>query len=178
MVMRRDEMWHRITMPAFRIGGLGAVAIAAVAVPVTATASSHVASPYAHNSAAAGLVYGGLTSQGWPVVIEVSKNRRRVARATAALHLTCTDGASGSLTDSYGRLLVNKRRKFSARFGPTHVRQDDGTISDFAGSISGTFNRARTRVSGKWRLQITDHDSSGAVIHECGSGSVRWSAKQ
>ena len=162
-----------------RLGLVAALAgAAAVTVPVAATASTHLIGARAQSSAAAGLVYGGQTSQGWPVVIEVSKDRRRVARATAALHLACSDGAFGRLPDRYRGLRVNKRRKFSASFGPTPIQQDDGTTSDFQGSISGTFNRARSRVSGTWRLQITDHDASGAVIHTCDSGSVRWSARQ
>ena len=165
--------------PRLRFGGIGLLAAAvAVTVPVAATASSHVSGPSARGSAAAGLVYGGQTSQGWPVVIQLTKNRRQVALATTGLHLTCTDGVFGRLADRYARLPVNKRRKFSASFGPTHVRQDDGTISDFSGSISGTFNRARSKVSGRWRLQVTEHDASGAETHTCDSGNVRWSAKQ
>jgi hypothetical protein len=161
-----------------RLALVGALAgTAAVSVPVAATASSHLVGAPAGSAAAKGVVYGGMTAQGWPVVIEVSKDRRRVAQATAGLHLTCADGAFGRLADTYQGLTV-QRRKFRARFGPTHVRQNDGTISDYTGSISGTFNRARSKVSGRWRLQITDHDDTGGVVHTCDSGSVRWNAKQ
>jgi hypothetical protein len=162
-----------------RFGGLGVLAIAAIAgVPSAATASTHLIHPPARTAAAAGLVYGGQTSQGWPVVIQLSKNRRQVALASAGLHLTCTDDLFGRLTDRYARLPVNRRRKFGASFGPTHVRQDDGTVSDFTGSISGAFNRARSKVSGRWRLQVTDHDTSGGETRTCDSGNVRWSARQ
>jgi hypothetical protein len=179
MVMQGDAKWDGIRSRGIRLGGLAAVAMAtAVGVPVAATASSHVVGPPAEGSAAAGLVYGGKTSQGWPVVVEVTRNRRGVAQAYAALHLDCTTGNFANLPDRYVRLRVSKRRKFGFSFGPNTVRNDDGTTSDFDGSISGTFNRARTKVSGKWRLHVVDHDASGAVVGSCDSGSVRWSAKQ
>jgi hypothetical protein len=179
MSMRRYEIWHRITRPAFRFAGLGAVAgIAAIAVPVAATASSHVADPYAHSSGAAGVFYGGLTSQGWAVVIQVTKNGRQVTSAATGLHMTCSTGVTANVPDRYARLRVNKRRKFSLSFGPDTVRNDDGTTTDFEGRISGAFNRARSKVSGRWRLQATDHDGTGAVIGTCDSGIVRWSARQ
>lgn len=124
------------------------------------------------------MVYGGTTSQGWPVVIEVNKSRRQVVRAGTALHLDCTTGNFANLPDTYVRLPVNRRRKFSSSFGPDTQRNDDGTTSDFSGSISGAFNRARSKVSGRWQPKVTDFDASGAVIGTCDSGTVRWSAKQ
>jgi hypothetical protein len=162
-----------------RFGGMGLlVAAVAVAVPVAATASSHVSSPHAQPSAAAGLVYGGQTSQGWPVVIEMRRDRRQVVRAITALHLDCTGDEFSNIPDAWLRLPVNKRRRFSSSFGPDTDRNPDGTTADFSGSISGGFNRARTKVSGTWHFHITDYDTSGAVTGNCDSGPVRWSAKQ
>jgi hypothetical protein len=57
-------------------------------------------------------------------------------------------------------------------------RNDDGTTTDFEGTISGSFNKARTKASGKWSFKATDHDAAGAVTDTCDSGSVSWSAKQ
>ena len=56
-------------------------------------------------------------------------------------------------------------------------RSDDGTTSDFEGSFSGAFNKARTKVSGKWSFKATDHDAAGAVTDTCDSGSISWTAK-
>jgi hypothetical protein len=75
-------------------------------------------------------------------------------------------------------MAVGKTRKFGASFGPTTNRNSDGTTSDFEGSISGAFNKARTTVSGKWSLKDVDHDASGAVTDTCDSGAVSWKAKQ
>jgi hypothetical protein len=58
------------------------------------------------------------------------------------------------------------------------TRNDDGTTTDFEGSVSGAFNKARTKATGKWTFKATDHDATGAVTDTCDSGSVSWSAKQ
>jgi hypothetical protein len=80
--------------------------------------------------------------------------------------------------DRFTGMSVSKKRKFGASFGPETNRNDDGTSTDFEGSISGAFNKAHTKVSGKWSFKATDHDASGAVTDTCDSGSVNWTAKQ
>ena len=159
--------------------GLVAVSIsAAVGGPLAASASAHSDAPSARSAAAAGLTYGGLTSQYWPVVIQLNKSQRRVVRAVIGLHLRCTSGDFINTSHGFFDLRVNSRRRFHASFGPITQRNDDGTSFDLEGSISGALNRARTKVSGKWRLKATDHDSAGAVTDTCDSGSVSWTAKQ
>ena len=128
-------------------------------------------------AAAAGVVYGGQTAQGLPVVLETSRNGRKV-KALAAIRLSCTSGSGGTLPDSWAPMTVSKARKFGLSFGPETQRNSDGTTSDFEGSISGAFNKARTKASGTWSLKMTVHDASGAVADTCDSGSVSWSAKQ
>jgi hypothetical protein len=73
---------------------------------------------------------------------------------------------------------VSKKRKFGASFGPVTSRNDDGTTTDFEGSDSGAFNKARTKASGKWSLKATDRDASGAVTDTCDSGSINSTVKQ
>jgi hypothetical protein len=124
------------------------------------------------------VVYGGRTAQGFPVMIEVNSTKRRVVQAVIGLRLTCSSGILPSLPDRWINLTVNRKRKFSGRFGPETTRNPDGTSFISQGSISGTFNRARTKVSGKWRLMITDYDAAGAVTDTCDTGLLGWSAKQ
>jgi hypothetical protein len=129
-------------------------------------------------AAAAGVIYGGMTSQQFPVVLEVSKNRRRVLNAIIGIRATCTSGDTVTGPDNYRRLSISKKGKFSASFGPVTLRHDDGTTTDVEGSIRGTFNATRTQASGKWRLKGTYHDGTGAVTDTCDSGSISWRAKQ
>ncbi len=165
---------RRIGVSCAVVGG----AMVIVASPLAAAARPEHGSSWATTAAASGTVYGGETAQRFPVVIETNKNARKVVDATIAIRLTCTSGASATLPDGYRRLAVNKQRRFNASFGPTTSRNDDGTTTDFEGSIRGTFNKARTKASGKWSLKATDHDATGAITDTCDSGSVTWSAKQ
>ena len=41
------------------------------------------------------VVFGGLTPQQWPVVVEISRDRRKVVRTAIGLPVTCTSGGSG-----------------------------------------------------------------------------------
>lgn len=162
-----------------RIGWACAIAAGALVVsPLTAAARPEHGSSRATTAAAGATVYGGLTSQGFPVVIETSKNRRKVAQATIAIRLTCTSGGAFAVPDGYTGMSVTKKRKFRASFGPITSRNDDGTTTDFEGSVAGAFNKSRTKVSGRWSIKATDHDASGATTDTCDSGSIRWTAKQ
>jgi hypothetical protein len=162
-----------------RTGGACAVALAVLAVsPLAAAARPDRGAPRAVGAIARGTVYGGATAQQFPVVIGTSKNGRKVVNAHIAIRLTCTSGATVTLPDSYGGLSVNKKRKFGSAFGPETNRNPDGTTTDLQGTMTGAFNKARTKVSGKWTYTWTDHDATGAVTDTCDSGSVSWKAKQ
>jgi hypothetical protein len=163
-------------MSRLRRAGVLAIAILASA-PLAATAAPAHRSTLAR-SATAGASYGGLTSQDFPVIVEVNKTRRKVVRTVIAIRLTCTSGGFVTTPDTYGRLPIGKTGKFSMSFGPETQRNDDGTTTDFEGSVSGAFNSDRTKVSGTWSYKATDHDASGAITDTCDSGSVDWSAKQ
>jgi len=143
--------------------------------PIAAAGGDHAGSR-ATTAAAGGTVYGGLTTQHFPVVIEASKNGRAVVHAYIAIRLTCTSGGSGTVPDDYAGLSV-KARKFSVSFGPDTERNDDGTTIDVEGTMRGTFNKARTKVSGTWSVKATDHDAGGAITDTC-AASVSWTAKQ
>jgi hypothetical protein len=146
--------------------------------PLAAAARPQHASSRAAAAGAGGRVYGGASAQDFPVVIETSKNGRKVVKALIALDLSCTSGASISLPDDYSALSVSKKRKFSGSFGPETIRNNDGTSTDFEGSVSGAFNKARTKVSGTWSLKATEYDATGAVTDTCDSGSISWTATQ
>jgi hypothetical protein len=122
-----------------------------------------------------GVTYGGFTPQGLPVVIEIAKNGRTIARTTIAIQLKCTSGATVTLPDTYG--MPVKKRKFHGSFNEP-LTNADGTITTFHGEVAGRFNKARTKVSGKWLVNSTTRDGAGAVVDTCTSGTVRWTAKQ
>ena len=156
----------------------GALAIALLATAALAgTAAPSQGSSAASRAATVGTSYGGVTSQDFPVVVDVNSRRSRVARAVIAIRTSCTAGGFVTFSDGYVRMAI-RRGKFSASFGPTTQRNDDGTTTDFEGTVSGTFNSKRTKVSGTWVFKATFRDAAGAVTDTCDSGSVGWSAKQ
>jgi len=161
-----------------RLRCAGLIAAAAVLCgPIAASAASHRDASAARKAPAPGVAFGGTTSQDFPIVIETAKKGKQV-RATVAIRMTCTAGGSFTMPDFFARLTVSKSRKFGTSFGPETLRNDDGTTTDFEGSVSGRFNSSRTRVSGKWAIKATFHDAAGAVTDTCDSGSISWSAKQ
>ena len=174
--MRRDGSWSGNSRRA--LASVGLAAGIALAVPLAAPASTHTTGSAVAGAAATGVVLGGTNSQGWPVVIEVNKSGKLVAKAISGLRLNCTSGSFVNLFDRYGRLTIKKNRKFSFAFDPTTDRNDDGTTTEFVGSISGSFNKARTKASGRWQLKATERDAAGTVTDTCDSGSVTWSVKQ
>lgn len=148
------------------VGGLsGALLLGGPVTPVAAA-------PFVGNT------YGGVTSQGQPVVVDMKPTRRQIVRAVVALELTCTSGTGFVVPDRYTRVPVTRSGKFRVAFGPITQRNDDGTTTDVEGRVSGALNRARTAINGSWSLSATEHDTTGAVTDTCSSGSVRWKAKQ
>jgi hypothetical protein len=149
-----------------------------VCVPVAASASSHGGAPRAVSAAAGDTNLGGVTPQGYPVVLTVRKDKRQISRATIGLRLPCTVGGTVGLPDAYRRLTVSKSGKFAASFGPETVKNDDGTSTEYSGTVSGKLTARGTKASGKWQLKLVDHDAAGAVTDTCDSGSVSWKASR
>ena len=134
---------------------------------------------------AQGLVYGGVTAAGYPVVIELSKTGRKVVNATMGIELKCVTPGDLTLPDSFKNLPVSKAGKFSHTYGPEEAPGDAATgVSKFqiSGAITGTVNKAKTRVKGTWNLKIVAFsaaDPTGATILDtCDSGVVNYKAEQ
>jgi hypothetical protein len=132
-----------------------------------------------------GLSFGGLTPQGWPVVIQVSRNLKHVTRAIIGLDENCTPSMDLFGTpDFYGGrradfLPMNKGHKFSAVFGPVSNPQPPAGMTQTAqGSISGKLNRALTKASGTWQLVFITKNTSTGAVDTCDSGVVHWTATQ
>jgi hypothetical protein len=176
--VRRSGMLPKVSKSARRLGWAAAVAAAVMVDAPPAASGSPQDGPHARSSAVAGAVYGGITPQGFPVMLELSRNRRQVVRAVIGLHLACTSGDISRQADRYNKMVVSTKGKFRTSFGPDTLRIPDGTTQDFEGSISGAFNRARTKLSGKWQLKVTIRDAAGTVTDTCDSGNVSWNAKQ
>ena len=151
VAVRRSKSLPTTSKPGRWLGWATAVAATVmVGVPLSASASPHGATLQARSAAVAGAVYGGVTAQDFPVVIELNKKRSQVVRAAIVVRVTCTSGARVNVPDSYTKVRVSKTGRFSTSFGPVVNRNDDGTTTDFQGTASGALNAAarRLRASG------------------------------
>ena len=169
-------MDHRIVHRGWRVALVGLVAVALlISWPLSPGASAGVRSS---SATAVGNTYGGVTSQGMPVFVEMTATRRQVVRMVAAMALDCTSGGSATVPDKYVRIPVSKAGKLRIAYGPVTIRNDDGTTTDFSARVTGALNFSRTLLSGSWRVTLVDHDAAGTVTDTCDSGPRSWRAKQ
>jgi hypothetical protein len=172
-------MTHGVVSRGLRVMGVGVLtSTLVVGAPLMAVATVQPSDARTTAAAKVGNTYGGMTSQGHPVVVDLTSDRRKLVRALLAIEMPCTSGGTAFLTDEYNALRVSKKGKFGTAFGPVTVRNDDGTTTDVQGRISGKLNASRTKITGTWQLSGTDRDAAGAVLDTCDSGSVSWRAKQ
>lgn len=125
-----------------------------------------------------GRVYGGITPQNWPIVVELDKNRKTVKRIVIGLDMTCTSNENFGTTDGFTDIKINSKSRFKARFGPQRI-DAAGAPADIEGAITGRRSRDRASVKGTWTYKITFYDAGGAnVLDTCESGLVSWRARQ
>jgi len=152
-----------------------ALVIGTPMIPVASAAPASVVTP---SATAVGNTYGGVTSQGFPVFVDMNATRRLVVREVAAVVLKCTSGGRFTIPDRFTRLAVTKGGRFHVVYGPFTQRNDDGTTTDIQGRMTGALNDSKTRIVGTWRMIATYHDAAGAVTDSCDTGLLTWSAKQ
>jgi hypothetical protein len=146
--------------------GLGPAAAAS-----QARAAKHSARHGAKRSNPAGVVFGGVTSQGLPVAIEVSRDGREVVVMAMAMPLTCQQsGASIILPAVYKHAPISASGAFQDSFEGS---DSEGTEK---GTVTGRFNQSMTTVSTTWTVTLTVHSSM--VNDMCVSGAVSFTAIQ
>jgi hypothetical protein len=123
---------------------------------------------------APGRVFGGSTSQGYPVVARVDAKRRTVADLLIGWSSeTCKpDDVFLSIDDRFSKLPLSSGH-FGGAFDQFYSPDGggDGKVAyDIAGRIAGK------RTSGTLRVNLTETDPSGTVTTACDSGSIAWSA--
>ena len=172
-------MTYRVKFKYWQATVVGAAACALViGTPMIPVATASPASVVTPSATAVGNTYGGVTSQGFPVFVDMTATRRQVVRAMAAVVLKCTSGGRFTYPDRFTKLAVTKGGKFKIVYGPYTVRNDDGTTTDWQGRMTGALNDAKTKIAGTWRMIAIDHDLTSAVTDSCDTGLLTWTAKQ
>jgi hypothetical protein len=164
-----------------RMLAVAALASVAAVVPITSAQGAT-----AKSKTLTDVVFGGVTAQDYPVVIELSKSAKKVVKATIGIELKCAaPGGDITVPDVFKDLPISSTGKFSYSYGPQEVPSTDPTspVSKviLSGSITGKLNKARTKITGTWNakiIAISAADPTGnTILDTCDSGSLKYTAK-
>jgi hypothetical protein len=122
-------------------------------------------------------VLGGLTSGGWPVVLEVSSNGKRIRFADIGLDMNCSSGGSFSTMDFATMLAIRPNGTVHRTAALPSFTDPSGTSITGSRSISGRLNRKRWTFSGVWHLHLSFAMSHGQT-DQCDSGTIPFVARR
>ena len=128
----------------------------------------------AQHSRAGTVRLGGLTSDGWPVYIQLAGNGRLITTAVGAIDAPCTKGGSATFKDKW-RYVAVRRGTFKAVYRDSYT--DAGATIAVDDSFTGKVNRARTAITGTWRNKMVVREPDGSV-DTCDSGVLRFTARR
>jgi hypothetical protein len=128
--------------------------------------------------AGGGAVYGGVTPQNWPIIVELDKEAGKVKRIITGLDMTCTSKENFGTTDGFTDVKLNSKNRFKASYGPQRI-DAAGTPADIEGAITGKLTKDGSAMKGTWTYKVTFYDAAGTTATDtCESGLVSWKAKQ
>lgn len=132
----------------------------------------------ASTRAPGGHVYGGITPQKWPIIVELNRDSTRVRQIVTGLDMTCTSNENFGTTDGFNDVKINSKHRFKSRFGPQRI-DAAGTPADIEGAITGRRSKDGSSMKGTWSYKVTFYDAAGTnVTDRCESGLVSWRARQ
>lgn len=166
-----------------RIGMLAQVAVAGAAVLGVAMVLG-VGAP-ARADAAGGVIFGGLSTQREPVIIEVNVRRTRVVRVLWEWRANCALGPAApagtplttAWSDTAERFPISPRGSWSGSFatGP-FPNATTGVTQRFTYRLGGSIVAAGTRMMGTIRATYAETSAAG-VIRSCTSGLIRFNIR-
>jgi hypothetical protein len=122
---------------------------------------------------AKGRVYGGSTSQQDPVVVELSRDRRRVSALRIGWQATCSPPGGIHVIDTLNRFPLSASGAFGDTFSMT-VPADGGGQHRLDFVVHGRVRK--TKAVGRIQVHVTSTDAAGATVRTCDSGVVSWGA--
>jgi hypothetical protein len=121
---------------------------------------------------AAGKVLGGVTRQGQPVTVFVSRNARRVS-LLVVLEMKCTSGAVFLIDDSWAKLAAAKNGTFHA--SRAVGANPAASVTGGNRAVVGRLYRKRAILAGAWEVHL-NYAFSGGQTDSCDSGAVPFAA--
>jgi hypothetical protein len=121
------------------------------------------------------LYYGGSSTQGEPVVLQLSRDRRHVNLFRIAWFAQCSSESSLDYGDALAYFDMSRGGSFGDTFTQTYP-DDSGGQAEYAYVLNGKVGRRS--ASGSFHVVATFTDSSGAVTDTCTSPAIQWSVQQ
>ena len=110
-----------------------------------------------------GVVFGGVTAQDYPGRHRAVEDRRQVVTATIGLDLKCQAPAGHHDPGRRHEEPRGQRRRQVRRRAARHARSPPTPRSgippfDVSAKLTGTVNKARTRIKGTWQRKVVIYD--------------------
>jgi hypothetical protein len=123
---------------------------------------------------APGIVYGGATSQGEPLVVRLNASRKRVNDVRLTWRAPCSpSGGFFRIADHWGNFPVKGTGSFGTPF-TQEFAMDAGGKRRFDAAIAGRVGR--TSAKGTVQVKIAETDVNGVAADSCDTGAVTWKA--
>jgi hypothetical protein len=122
-----------------------------------------------------GIIYGGKTSQGEPMVVRLDARRRQVNDLLTTWRAPCTPSAGYYRVPDhiFVPFLVGRTGRFGAPFARDWATGTGGRVRndvDLAGRVS------KTKASGTLQVKVSETDANGATTDTCDTGGITWKA--
>ncbi len=123
-----------------------------------------------------GTTYGGKTSAKWPMLVQVSSDRRQVSLVHVPWEAKCSDGEKWYSDEDYERLPLSAKGGFRSAYD-TGLRPDSsGGMYRYEGSIAGRLSPDRSKITGTISVSVTLRGGSGAE-RRCDTGKVSFTLR-
>lgn len=122
---------------------------------------------------APGRTYAGLTSAGYPVVVDLARDGRRVEHLRLSWTAGCQPSGGVTIGDHLNGFHISPKGRFGDTFTQDYT-PEPGVKASFAYVIAG--NLDRLKASGTFQVKLTQTDAAGAVVATCDSTLLRWTA--
>jgi hypothetical protein len=120
-------------------------------------------------------IYGGLTTQGEPVVVQTDAKRNRLSLIRIGWFAPCDDGAVADVGDVFTDFPLSRSGEFGDAF-PGAFGPASGTHGKLQYEIYGKLGASH--ALGTFQVTDTVFDGTGGTLRTCSSPTVRWSAQQ
>ena len=122
---------------------------------------------------APGRIFAGRTSDARPIVVQRSRDGRRVDAVWISWGADCQSGLFFEFGEQFVRFPVSRSGRFGNAFEQPFTLDSGGTRT-FAYELNGQVGA--NRASGTFRVVVTEKDPAGATTDSCDTTQLRWTA--